>query len=288
MPRPITPDLSHIAPKSQGPSARIIDNIAQAAKRSGVDFRFLMTQAGMESSFQPDAKATTSSAAGLYQFIEQTWIEMIQRHGDKIGLSDIAAKITTDNDGRARVNNPAIRKQILDLRFDPQVSASVGAEYAKENQITLAQSLGREIDSLDLYLAHFLGPAGATQFLKASTRDSTQPAANLLPQAAAANRSIFYDLDSGRALSIREVHQRIGKSFNNRMREVAEVTSRPQLPARHATNVSLRNLASSSHKLQSSYLSSYAFGGDESWPTVNTMVQMPTVWLLRALQRYRD
>jgi len=39
--------------------------IAKAAQRTGVDFDYLLAQARIESSLNPNAKARTSSAAGL-------------------------------------------------------------------------------------------------------------------------------------------------------------------------------------------------------------------------------
>ena len=51
----------------------VYDAIKNAAAKTGVNFTYLMEKAAVESSFNPDAKAKTSSATGLFQFIEQTW-----------------------------------------------------------------------------------------------------------------------------------------------------------------------------------------------------------------------
>ena len=50
-----------------------------------MDFSYLMAQASRESSFDPTAKASTSSASGLYQFVEQTWLGEFQQHGGDYG-----------------------------------------------------------------------------------------------------------------------------------------------------------------------------------------------------------
>jgi hypothetical protein len=68
----------------------------------------------------------------------------------------------------------------------------MAAELANDNRAALLPVLGREPDSAELYLAHFLGSAGATRFLTALSADPGQSAAGLLPEAAAANRTIFY------------------------------------------------------------------------------------------------
>ena len=46
--------------------------LAQASRATGVDFAYLVAEASVETSLNPNAKAKTSSAAGLFQFIEST------------------------------------------------------------------------------------------------------------------------------------------------------------------------------------------------------------------------
>lgn len=161
--------------------------IARAAQATGVDFKYLMAQAKLESSMDPGAKATTSSAAGLYQFTQGTWLETLDRHAGRHGLDWIGSAI----DG-GRVADPAARAQIMSLRYDADMSAMMAAELASDNRAELTSVLGREPDASELYLAHFLGVSGASQFLSALSTNPSQSAAAILPKAAAANRSIFY------------------------------------------------------------------------------------------------
>jgi len=161
--------------------------IAVAAQSTGVDFDFLLAQARLESSLDPSARAGTSSAAGLYQFTGGTWLATLDRHGAEHGLGWAEAAIQG-----GKVGDPALRAQIMALRFDPQVSALMAGELANDNREALTAALGRAPDSAELYLAHFLGAGGATSFLSAMARDPGQSAAAILPQAAAANRTIFY------------------------------------------------------------------------------------------------
>jgi hypothetical protein len=72
------------------------------------------------------------------------------------------------------------------------MSALMAAELAGDNRAELTSVLGREPDASELYLAHFLGVSGATRFLSVLNADPSQSAAGILPKAAAANRSIFY------------------------------------------------------------------------------------------------
>lgn len=161
--------------------------IARAATSTGVDFDYLLAQARLESRLDPSARAGTSSAAGLYQFTRGTWLQTLDRHGGDHGLDWTSAAI---DDGRVR--DPALRQQIMALRFDPDASALMAAELASDNADHLSGVLGRAPDAAELYMAHFLGAGGAGQFLRALASDPGQSAAALLPKAAAANRGIFY------------------------------------------------------------------------------------------------
>jgi hypothetical protein len=174
-----------------------------------VSFNYLVSQAEQESGFKADARAATSSAAGLYQFTERTWLRMIRDHGDKYGVGDLARAV---GDTGARPD-AATKAQILALRDDPKLSAAMAAEYARGNHAQLTQSLGREIGSTDLYLAHFLGAGGATRFLSALRTEPGRAAADLLPEAAQANRNVFYAAD-GRARSVDEIYDRFAAKFD--------------------------------------------------------------------------
>jgi len=162
--------------------------IARAAEATGVDFSYLLAQARLESGLNPSARAPTSSAAGLYQFTKGTWLATLDRHGSEHGLDWADQAITG-----GRVSDPAMRAQVMALRYDPDASARMAAELARDNSVALAGVLGREPDSAELYLAHFLGSGGAAKFLGALASDPGQSAAALLPAAAGANRAIFYN-----------------------------------------------------------------------------------------------
>ena len=181
--------------------------IQQASLRTGVDFGYLVGQARIESGFNPDARAKTSSATGLFQFIEQTWLGTVRKHGDKHGLGWAADAITRGPGGRYQVADPAMRRAILDLRKDPEDASSMAAEFAADKQAYLESRLGRPTESVDLYLAHFLGAGGAAKFLRAHDADPDAPAASMLPAAARANRWVFYGRD-GAPRSFAEIRER--------------------------------------------------------------------------------
>jgi hypothetical protein len=168
------PGLAPIVPQTPVQSA-----IARAAAATGVDFTYLLAQARLESGLDPQARARTSSARGLYQFTGSTWLNTLDRHGADLGLGGGA-------------HDPALRTQLLALRQDPQASALMAGELANDNRTYLYNTLGRDPDNAELYLAHFLGPDAAGRFLAALASDPGQRAAALLPRAAAANHAIFF------------------------------------------------------------------------------------------------
>ena len=150
----------------------------------------------------------TSSACGLFQFTEQTWLGTIKKDGAQLGLSDQANAISKDSNGRYVVTDPAARREILALRNDPEVSALMAGALTNESRESLEGSLGRSVNGGELYMAHFLGAAGATKLISSAEETPNVSAATLFPQAAAANRSIFYNKD-GSARSASEVYDNL-------------------------------------------------------------------------------
>lgn len=194
---------AQIAESYQGRATNgVIQAIHAASTSTGVDFAYLMQQAAAESNFDADAKAGTSSASGLYQFIESTWLNMVERHGDKYGIDTSAS-----------------RDELLDLRDDPETAANLAAEFANDNKAFLemhwdaARNGDTEIGATELYLAHFLGAGGAAAFLNARDENPLKIAADLFPSAAAANKNVFYDRETGRAKTLAEVYAFFDKKF---------------------------------------------------------------------------
>ncbi len=188
-------------------TSRIQSAIASAATRTGVDFDYLLGQAKLESGLNPGARASTSSASGLYQFIEQSWLSVVKKHGAEHGLGWAADAIGRSASGKLSVGDAGTRQAILALRDDPAVASLMAAEHASDNKAALEGSLGRSATGTDLYLAHFLGLGGAKRFLSAMANDPRATGAAMFPQAAAANRGVFYD-GNGAPRSLQAIYQR--------------------------------------------------------------------------------
>ena len=156
----------------------------------GVDPKLLATMCAVESDFKISAKAGTSSAGGLFQFINSTWKAMLEKYGSKYGIAPNTSK------------------------NDPRANALLGAEYIRENYEYLSKSIGRKPNANDLYMAHFLGPGGARQVL---TGQPDAIAASLNPKAAAANKSVFYhNKGNGAPRTVRELMAEIDRRMTGK------------------------------------------------------------------------
>lgn len=205
----------------------VMGAIRGASARTGISFDYLLRTAQRESALDPNAKARTSSATGLYQFIDQTWIGMVARHGSKYGAGDLAQSVTQSTHGRYEVADPARRQKILDLRLDPAMAAAMAGEYARESAEMLEARLGRKPASGELYAAHFLGASGAARLIEAAGKDPDARAADLFPAAARANKAIFYD-KAGEARSLDAVLARLTDPMSGvREAPASQLAARP-------------------------------------------------------------
>lgn len=202
----------------------IVGDIRRASRLANVDFGYMMAQASQESSFQPGAKASTSSATGLYQFIDSTWLTAVKTYGAKYGLGNYASQIQTSDSGTPHVADASVKQQILDLRKDPKVASEIAAEFAHQNKTDVERALGRPASSTDLYLAHFLGAQGATSVMKSIEHDGKTKAADLLPAAAAANKSVFYDSTTGEAKTVAQIYQSFAAKIERQINQYSNAT----------------------------------------------------------------
>src|SRR3954462_14531244 len=118
--------------------------ISRASQATGVDFSFLMKTAGRESGLDPRAKSGASSAAGLFQFVEQTWLSTLKQHGSKYGYARYAELINPGSDGRYHVDGGGARRAVMDLRLDPHASSLMAGELASDHAAYLKGRVGRD------------------------------------------------------------------------------------------------------------------------------------------------
>lgn len=197
--------------RETAPASPVVDAIRDGAAKTGTSFDYLLTTAQRESALDPGARARTSSASGLFQFVEQTWLGLMKSDGPKLGLGEYSDAISAKADGSFGVGDASARREILDLRQNPQVAALMAGTLTQRNRDVLIAELGREPSQTDLYAAHFLGARGAVDLIRAAEQSPRRAAALDFPDAAAANRSIFYDR-KGRARGAGEVYALLGAS----------------------------------------------------------------------------
>ena len=184
---------------------RVAGAIKQAASTTGTSFEYLLTTAKMESDFNPTAGASTSSAHGLFQFIDQTWLGTVKEAGAQLGYGKYADAITKSSSGSYSVSDPSARTAIMKLRDDPAAASSMAAVLTQSNSFKLTGKIGRRPTDSELYMAHFMGVGGAAKLITNAEDNPQASAARLFPNAAAANRSIFYDR-SGQARTVSQVY----------------------------------------------------------------------------------
>ncbi len=184
--------------------------LQRASSATGVDFSFLVGTAKRESGFNPAAKARTSSASGLFQFVDQTWLSTLKKHGAKYGYARYADLISQGSDGRYRVQGDEARKAVLGLKMDPHAASLMAGELASDHASYLRGRVGRSPTSGELYAAHFLGPSGSARLIEAVNNNPGASAAAMFPDAAQANKSIFYR--DGRSATVGEVYANLTKT----------------------------------------------------------------------------
>ncbi|MGD2137800.1 MAG: transglycosylase SLT domain-containing protein [Gammaproteobacteria bacterium] len=192
--------------------------------RTGVEFSFLMELAAIESSFNPAARARTSTAAGLYQFKRETWLDTVKQYGRRYGLGEYARQVeyVVDDKGNRQpvIRNAAVQQEVLDLRFNPMFSALLAAENVKRNMRQLTHSFDREPGRTELYLTHFFGAAGAISFLKALEKHPDRIAGEIFPGPAKRNKNIFR-MQTRKPRTVAEVYEVFSRKFNTARYEVA-------------------------------------------------------------------
>jgi hypothetical protein len=187
-------------------ASRVTGAIRDAARATGAGFEYLLNTAVRESNLDPNAKSPNSSAAGLFQFLDQSWLATLKASGPSLGYGKYADAITRNASGRYAVSDPAMLREIMALRKDPSANAVMAGAFSNTNAKVLAERLGRKPTDGELYIAHFLGAAGAVRLVSAAQTQPNTPAANLFPRAAAANGAIFYDRKTGAARSLAQVY----------------------------------------------------------------------------------
>ena len=236
---------------------RIAGAIKQAASTTGTSFEYLLATAKMESNFNPTAGASTSSARGLFQFIDQTWLGTVKEAGTQLGYGKFADAISKTGSGGYAVSDPAARNAIMKLRDDPAAASSMAGVLTQSNSFKLTGKLGRRPTDGELYMAHFMGVGGAAKLITNAEDNPKASAAQLFPNAAAANRSIFYDR-SGQPRTVSEVYSVLSARYAGAANSQATRTAMASVGGDIAPKFALASAAAAAPAIDNAaYLSSF-------------------------------
>jgi len=226
---PVMPAVPHQAVPAQaneeyvaavGMRENVWRAIAHATDVVGVDAAYMTAVAARESGFDPVVRAEGTTATGLYQFTEDTWLRALKIFGVRHGLTELAQQITIDEYGDVSVR-PGARAKLLKLRNDPKLSALMAAELARDNKARLERLLGRDVSPAETYLAHFLGVGQAARIIAAAHSKPHVSGARLLPAAARSNPAVF--APAGHAASAGAIVGKIEAYFSREVSPSARI-----------------------------------------------------------------
>ena len=205
----------------------LTETVVRAAQVTSVDPAYLMALADKEASLLPDNKARTSSAEGLFQFIDNTWLEVLRRYGRKHGYVAEAEAIEIV-EGRPVVSDKRDRERIMNLRNVPYLAALMAGELINTQRQVLAGRVARDPSFSELYMAHFLGINGASRFVALLSDAPDKSAPKAFPRAAKANRALFFASKKEanrrrKALTVGEVQGRLDTIIEKRVTRYASV-----------------------------------------------------------------
>lgn len=204
----------------------LVQTVVRAAEATNVDPAYLMALADKESSLRPHSEARTSSAEGLFQFLEGTWLEVLHRYGAKHGYVNEAKAIERVG-GKPVVADDEERERILELRRHPYVSALMAGEMISTHRAILAGKVARDPSFSELYMAHLLGVRGANRFAALLSDKPEKHAHKAFPRASRANRALFFAAEGNgrkrKPLTVAEVQQRLDAMMSERVARYASL-----------------------------------------------------------------
>jgi hypothetical protein len=275
-------DSTTIGAGLESARAKIAGTIKNAASATGASFEYLISAAKIESNLNPKAQASTSSARGLYQFIEQTWLGTVKEAGSAFGFGKYADAITKSESGRYSVSDTATRDEILKLRDDPAANAAMAGVLTQSNSFKLTGMIGRRPTDSELYMAHFMGVSGASRLISKAEDSPGVSGPAMFPSAAAANRSIFYNRD-GSARSVSQVYSVLTSRYD------AAANSQTARTAMAAAGVTPGSRMAAAPIDNAAYLSSFPqVHAPADAPTQVASLQTPAQPVFRSLYQTGD
>ena len=213
-------------------ATRVTGAIRDAARATGAGFEYLLNTAMRESNLNPNAKAKTSSATGLFQFIDQTWLGTMKQSGAALGYGKYADAITQDAVRAATsVSDPAMRQRDHGAAQGPDRERRDGGrvrQFQRQGADRPARPQADRRRTLHGAFPRRVRRGALHQRSRSATR--TRRPRTLFPRAAHANTSIFYDKQGG-ARSLKQVYAGlVDAARRDRHARASPPRSRPPKP----------------------------------------------------------
>lgn len=223
---------SYLEDKGQNPA--VITAIYRASLTTDVDFELLIMKAMLESDLGRLNAAATSSARGVFQYIEPTWLTLIKRYGEEIGYPHYANAVGMTKKGRPYIKdkNAYMKAEILALRHDADISALIKAYQIIEETDVIRGYKKARVTSTDHYIAHMLGLSLAKEFYALKNRNSGIAVAKLhradMREAARLNKPFFYK--GKRALTARASYKQFEKRVAREYKKIYTIAKTKEKP----------------------------------------------------------
>lgn len=213
-----------------GYAPEITRALYHAHLKTGVDFKLLVLKAIMESDYGRFNVAPNSSARGVFQYIESTWLVLMHRYGAKAGHAQYAEAISYNHKTKMaelKGTSRHLRGEILALRHDPKVSAIIKAyQVLEETDVIRGYKKGKKVTVTDHYIAHMLGLYVMKDFYQMVERRSIIAPAKLstnphMREAAYTNKAFFFK--RGKALTAAQSYKRFEARVKRELRNISQM-----------------------------------------------------------------
>ncbi len=215
--------------RGQGQNPGVVKSLYRASIKTGVNFELLLLKASMESDMGRFDAAEHSTARGVFQYIEPTWLILMNRYGGQIGYPGYARAIRISRrEGFPyfKEEDKPLRDEILALRHDDNTAALIKAyQIIEETNVIAEYKRGKEVTATDHYIAHMLGLKLAKGFYALKNRNMRKPVAYLknpqIREAVMLNKRFFYK--DNRPLSAAQSYVQFEKSVQRELVKIENV-----------------------------------------------------------------
>ncbi|PCJ02649.1 MAG: hypothetical protein COB14_01435 [Alphaproteobacteria bacterium] len=221
----------YLTTQNRNPS--LINDIYDASITTQTDFELLLITAMIESDLGRVTKSSTSSARGIFQYIEPTWLILIKRYGVRIGKKTYADTIEINTESYLPEmirHSQFTKKDVLDLRNNTKIASLIKAYQLKdEAKIVAKYKAGQRINATDHYIVHMLGLSQARTFYALLRNESSNILTNLnnkgFKEAIRLNPTFFYSAQN-KALGATEAYTQFHRKVSQQYKRLHDISKK--------------------------------------------------------------